>query len=89
MKIILLFLCLVVFFLASYSQKKKANTIHKIKPDNAAESPISTGFIDTLVHSDYAKSLHLLNNHVTGHKVMNAATGNAGFILYLTTTPGL
>jgi hypothetical protein len=83
MKIILLFLCLIVFFLISYSQKKKANPLHKIKPLTATESPVSDDFIDKIVNSDYAKSLDSLKIHVTGHKVINSATGNAGFILYL------
>ena len=83
MKIILLLLCFVALFLISYSQKKKANPIHKIKPHKTTESLVSDDFIDKLVDSDYARSLDSLNNHVKGHKVISSEIGNAGFILYL------
>ena len=83
MKIILLFFCLFVFFLFSYSQKKKVNPLHKIKPVTSTESPVSDDLINKLVNSDYAKSLGSLKAHVEGHKVVNSATGNSGFILYL------
>lgn len=83
MKIILLFLCLIVFFFISYSQKKKTNPLHKIKPLTSIESPLPDDIIDKLVNSDYAKSLSSLKAHVEGHKVINSTIGNAGFILYL------
>ena len=83
MKVAISLFALVSSFLIAYSQKKKANPAHKLKPQTPTESPISDDFIDKLVNSDYAKSLDSLKTHVAGQKVVNTAIGNAGFILYL------
>ena len=83
MKFFILFLGLLAFFLISYSQKKKANSGHKTKPQNTIDNPVSNEFISELINSNYAKSLDSLNQHVANHTVINSATGNAGFILYL------
>jgi hypothetical protein len=83
MKVTLILFALVVSFLFAYSQKKKANPAHKLKPQSPAESPMPDDFIEKLVNSEYAKSLDSLKTHVAGQKVVNTAIGNAGFILYL------
>ena len=57
--------------------------MHKLKPTQTSESPLSADLMDKLANSDYTKGLDTLQTHVAGHRVINSATGNAGFVLYL------
>jgi hypothetical protein len=54
---------------------------HIQKPVQSADSVLSASQTEQLINSPYARSLDSLFVHVTGHKVMNAYSGNAGFIL--------
>lgn len=56
---------------------------HNQKPVQSTDSVLSASQTEQLVNSPYARSLDNLALHVTRHKVMNAYSGNAGFILVL------
>lgn len=57
--------------------------MHGQKPVQSTDSVLSSLQLEQMVNSDYARSLDSLYFHVEGCTVMNAYTGNAGFILLL------
>ncbi|MDB5280044.1 MAG: hypothetical protein JWR61_4999 [Ferruginibacter sp.] len=56
---------------------------HNQKPVQSTDSILSASQTELLVNSSYARSLDSLALHVTGQKIMNTYSGNAGFILVL------
>jgi hypothetical protein len=67
----------------AFSQTTLRVSTHNQKPIQSTDSVLSVSQTEQLVNSPYARSLDSLALHVTGHKVMNAYSGNAGFILVL------
>ena len=82
MKVLQIFILLFCSTIAICQTSLPATT-HAQKPIQSTDSVLSTLQMEQMINSNYARTLDTLYFHVEGCTVMNAYTGNAGFILVL------